>query len=176
MFHRDRAAPFAISARFLADSLAALSFPPFSPPRRPSETAAGFYSPACQVFLFRRVLSAGSPVTACMISNAVTLTSDAGFFYPCSHNTRPLKQGQDQGNSNGPTSTSFIVFTNGFASATSSSASRLAITSNRYGLSRATAPADRACADGPPMRRRAHYPTACAALPMSVRMPLLGRR
>jgi hypothetical protein len=41
---RAFAAFLAIALRFLADSFAALAFPPFSPPMRPRATAAGFFS------------------------------------------------------------------------------------------------------------------------------------
>lgn len=44
-FQRAKAALRAICCRFLAVSLAALAGPPFLPPRRPSATAAGFFSP-----------------------------------------------------------------------------------------------------------------------------------
>ena len=44
MAQRALAARFAIRDRLLADSLAARAFPPLSPPRRPSATAAGFLS------------------------------------------------------------------------------------------------------------------------------------
>jgi hypothetical protein len=37
------AAFFAIALRLAGVKLAALAFPPFSPPRRPSVTAAGFF-------------------------------------------------------------------------------------------------------------------------------------
>jgi hypothetical protein len=40
--HRFAAPPLPISLRRAADSLAARALPPFSPPRRPSATAAGF--------------------------------------------------------------------------------------------------------------------------------------
>ncbi len=40
--HLDFAAFLAIWLRFLGDSLSALTLPPFSPPRRPKATAAGF--------------------------------------------------------------------------------------------------------------------------------------
>lgn len=41
---RERAAFFAIADRRAALSFAARAFPPFNPPSRPSETAAGFFS------------------------------------------------------------------------------------------------------------------------------------
>ena len=42
LLHRARAAFFAMAERREAVSLAALAFPPFTPPSRPNATAAGF--------------------------------------------------------------------------------------------------------------------------------------
>jgi len=42
-FQRACAARFAMSLRSLGLKAAALAFPPFRPPRRPSVTAAGFF-------------------------------------------------------------------------------------------------------------------------------------
>jgi hypothetical protein len=41
--HRAAAAFFALALRSVADSLAALALPPFSPPSLPSATAAAFF-------------------------------------------------------------------------------------------------------------------------------------
>lgn len=43
-FQRGCAAFLVISARFLGERHLALAFPPFSPPKRPRATAAGFFS------------------------------------------------------------------------------------------------------------------------------------
>ena len=77
-FQRAFAAFLAISSLLLAESLAILAFPPFSPPRRPRATAAGFFAGFFGFPLWE--MGAGSPVTALRISNAVTLTSDDFLF------------------------------------------------------------------------------------------------
>ena len=43
-FHLALAAFFAIAFRLAGESFSALAFPPLRPPRRPSATAAGFFS------------------------------------------------------------------------------------------------------------------------------------
>lgn len=45
LFHLFAAALRAISDRFRADNEAALALPPFNPPKRPRDTAAGFFCP-----------------------------------------------------------------------------------------------------------------------------------
>lgn len=77
---RDLAAILAISDLFFGESLSALALPPLRPPNRPRATAAGFFSDWSD-FFFLVGSSAGAPVTACRISNAVTLTSADGFFF-----------------------------------------------------------------------------------------------
>jgi hypothetical protein len=71
-FQRVAAAFRAISFRFLADSAAALAFPPFSPPSRPSITAAGFLSP-----VELATIAAASSFTSCGMWS--TCLSGQGF-------------------------------------------------------------------------------------------------
>lgn len=54
-FQRAIAALRAICWRFLAESLAARAGPPFLPPRRPSATAAGFFSPVASRMTLKAV-------------------------------------------------------------------------------------------------------------------------
>jgi len=56
---RDRAAFFAIEDRRAALNFAARAFPPFSPPSRPSATAAGFFSSVASATI-REALMLGS--------------------------------------------------------------------------------------------------------------------
>jgi len=76
-FHRASAAFLAISFFLFAESLAALAFPPFSPPKRPRATAAGFF-PGVATCNFSGLSSA---VASATIDAASWLISRGRFFF-----------------------------------------------------------------------------------------------